>query len=116
MKYLFITGIAILIGCGGGSDSSSSSTKGVFSTWTSRDDGLVYLMQNCTYNTNCQVLFGSAPCSDARGDFTIYIQETNRLGFSNCADSVSAGGADWSISNNILTLTYDSNSLTELFD
>lgn len=124
MKLLMILLLLILTSCGSGNDgtaagaaASCSATKSVFSTWTSRTSGKIYLMQAGSFNTNLQVMFGSAPCSDGRGDFTIYIQPNGRLGLSNCADTSSSGGANWTIGcDNLLKITYDSDSSVEIFD
>lgn len=125
-KYAVVAILLInLISCGGGGGGKSSAgknscepTKSIFSTWTSRNPGNnVYLMQNCDYNVNCQVLFGSAPCNDARGDFTVFITDTGRIGFANCADTIGLDAADWSIDcNNLLRLQYDSDGSVEIFD
>ena len=123
LVLLFLINV-FLNSCGGGGGGGSaaapacSATKDVFSTWTSREAGNpVFIMGACAFNTNCQVLFGAAPCNDGRGDFNIYITPSGRMGFSNCADTVGIDGADWSIScSNVLSITYDSDSSVELLD
>ncbi len=115
--------LLLLVSCnggggGGGGSSSCSASKSVFSTWTSRSPGNpVFLMQGCSYNSNCQVLFGSAPCNDSRGDFTVFISDNGRMGFANCADTTALDGANWSIGcDNLLRLKYDSDGSTEILD
>ena len=121
MKLQFILLLLFLSSCnggGGGGSSSCSPSKTIFSTWTSRAPGNpIFLMQSCSYNTNCQVLFGSAPCNDSRGDFNVYIMNNGRMGFSNCADTTALDGADWSIGcDNLLRLKYDSDGSTEVLE
>jgi hypothetical protein len=124
MKLAILLCTLILASCkggggGGGSGSSSCSpSKSIFSTWTSRErDNPVYLMQSCSYNRNCQVLFGSAPCNDSRGDFTVFISNNGTMGFSNCADTIGLDSATWSIGcDNLLRIRYSSDNSTEVFE
>ena len=123
-KKFLLTLLCILSSCGGGggggsgSASTCSATKSIFSTWTSREPGNpIFLMQDCSYNVNCQVMFGAPPCDDNRGDFTIFIMNNGRLGLSNCADNVVLDGADWSIGcDNLLRLEYDSDGSVEILE
>jgi hypothetical protein len=107
--------LVLFISCGKKSSSSCDNSKAVFSTWTSDDTGNVFAMQGVTYNQTFQVLFGAGPCSDARGDFTMYVSDTGRAGFANCANNLALDGADWKKSCNTLKLTYDSDSSVEVF-
>lgn len=120
VKFIGLVVLILLSGCGN-SDSGGappcSPSKEVFSTWTSRESGAVYDMSNCAFGVNCQVLFGSGSCDDNRGDFTIFVESDGRLGLSNCADTASIDGANWSIDcSNTLVLEYDSDKNIERFD
>jgi hypothetical protein len=107
--------LVLFVSCGKKSGSSCDNSKAVFSTWTSDDTGNVFAMQGVTYNQTFQVLFGAGPCSDARGDFTMYVSDTGRAGFANCADTALLDRASWKKSCNTLKLTYDSDSSVEVF-
>ena len=100
------------------SSSNCQASKSIFSTWTSREAGNpVFMMQGCDFEVNCQVLLGPEPCDDGRGDFTVFIRNNGRLGLSNCADTVTLDGANWSIGcDNLLRITYDSDGSVEVFD
>ncbi len=123
MKQIYLTALLVMLASCGGSDDKAAPaadcnpTKSVLSTWTSRSTGNIYAMSTCAFNANCQVLFGAAPCNDARGDFTIFIEESGTLGMSNCADTTAIDSAGWEVGcDNSLTLTYTSDGSMEVFD
>jgi len=103
--YLLIALLAI--GCGE-DEEMCSSTKDLFSTWTNRVTGTIYLLQDCDFGTNCQITFGAGACDDIRGDFTIWFNEAGDVFTSNCADSIYLDSGTWEVScENILSLTSD---------
>jgi len=117
MKNLLLISLLLtFLSCGKDDPAQTScdNSKQLFSVWTSQLDGVTYDFTTASYNTTLQVKAGPV-CNDAIDDFSIYITPDGRMGFSNCADTTSYGGASYKLVCNTLMITYDSDGSVESF-
>lgn len=118
MKLITLLMALSLVSCGkSGGGKSCSPTKALMSTWTSRSTGNVFNMSGCTIGSVCTVKFGPGACDDNRGDFLMYVNSSGRAIMGNCGATQELDRASYKLScSNVLSLKYDSNGVTEIFD